>query len=161
MKTLTVRYSFREWSLVVLIGSVLGTMMWTMVHNELPTQAWSDPFFWLVIVPVMLAIMALIRLIPVARFTEDSIKAYSYPFKIRWVDVRKVAVSPLFGNLRLKIYGAGSRFPITVPLPVSKLHQMLGYFERHVKSEVTFSALNDARLNKMLQRSASLPLGSR
>ena len=163
MSDLTIRMSWQQLSVFSAVGFLIETVVALLLYGTgFIRQAWTDPIYWSVTIPVILLVTLIIWwAIPAAHFTKDGVSAEGYPFKVRWADIMRCQVSGSFGLIWLKIYGTKSRFPIWVPIPRNQIQNIHLFLQQENSSNAVLSAFSEPRLNQALQRTTLLPLGRR
>jgi hypothetical protein len=161
METLAVRYSVR-WLAGFCALWFLGATAVTLV--EAGPAAISEPWSYLIIWVVMFLLFVpwalLVWAIPAARLHRDRVTSVAYPFSIRWSDVSSVRVTSFFRLNWVKVYGRNSRFALWIPMPTNQIQAIHAFLMAHAKDAFS-AAFSDKRLNRALQRTASLSLGHR
>jgi hypothetical protein len=153
MSAITVRYTWQNMFFFAFFGGLLGTTLQVLNRGlGFLVDAWSDPLFWSIFFPLMLLFIVVIWYLSAVRLSESEITSHAYPFKIRWSDLRSCTVSGPLGILGLKLYGAESRFPIWLPLPPNQITKIYDFLAQEEKFSVAFTAFEDIRLKKSLQR---------
>ena len=153
MSAITVRYNWQSMILLTLIGGLFGTTLQVLNRGiGFLVDAWSDPLVWSIFFPLMLLFIVVIWYLSTVRLSESEITSHAYPFKIRWSDLRSCTVSRPLGILGLNLYGAKSRFPIWLPLPPNQITKIYDFLAQEDKFSNAFTAFEDIRLKKTLQR---------
>lgn len=123
-------------------------------------ESCSELVLLVVIVAVMSLPGLLVWAVPAARLHKERVETVAYPFSILWSDVTRVQVASFFGMNWIKVYGRKSRFSLWIPVPNHQIQAIHSFLEAHAGENVS-KVFSDDRLNKALQRTASLSFGRR
>ena len=95
MSDLTIRMSWQQLSVFSAVGFLIATVVALLLYGTgFIRQAWTDPIYWSVTIPVILLVTLIIWwAIPAAHFTKDGVSAEGYPFKVRWADIMRCQIS--------------------------------------------------------------------
>lgn len=140
-----VRFSWWESSIPVLVGFVLGTVVWSLEHSKLPpfAFAFAHPALLLQLTP-LIAIVVVLRVIPWARLTKDGVTALDTLGRIKtinWNEVVECKPFALLGVSYLRFYSSKSRFGVWLLVPHSSGDRIKSYLTTHANSSAVQNAI--------------------
>ena len=144
MNRLKVYYCYKE-ILPMLFGGWLIATIAELLHRgqHFIARGLSDPILWFIMSIGFGTLYLLLRLVPVATFSEEAVKCRSYPRTVRWSEFKKCNTFSFVGLSWLRIYGQRSRFAVWIPLQQTALQQIQEFVEKNSSPSILLSCSND------------------